>query len=479
MDYQEIKATAKEIGTSIKELIALAPQNDPFYTGSKSELAKAEWFAGLWRQFGYGRGVHLRRVHYQVVSQDPPVVKPNGKPYENTLNDWAYLNLAAKYARYLELVPARYFVDRRNPEAIVNARWSNPGDHGYEDLTPGYGVEGVGWDNYTLPDLPELDDLPDETPDLPSFQATGYASDWDGKVPQDYHVEVWAEKTTMNDVLEPLCRRYKANLVTGAGELSITAVIDLMERVKDAQRPARILYISDYDPAGLGMPISVARKIEYFQTEHGYGDLDIGLQPIILIKEQVAGYDLPRVPVKDSDKRKAHFEAAHGVGQVELDALEALHPGELGRIVQEAILDYYDPKLTNKARQEKERLQETLDGEWEQIVDAHQDEIDDLGSDYDDLWGDFAGTRERFSELVAEFQPEIDAHKARLEEVRKRGQELYSRLLEELGEVDVDLEEYPMPEPNLPQESNGKLYDSKRGYFGQLEYYKHYRNGTN
>ena len=40
---------------------------------------------------------------------------------------------------------------------------------------------------------------------------------------------------------------------------------------------------------------------------------------------------------KESDKGKARFEAQHGAGAVELDALEALHPGELRRIVEAAI----------------------------------------------------------------------------------------------------------------------------------------------
>jgi hypothetical protein len=38
----------------------------------------------------------------------------------------------------------------------------------------------------------------------------------------------------------------------------------------------RILYISDFDPAGAHMPVSVARKIEYLLRRDGH-DLDIRL----------------------------------------------------------------------------------------------------------------------------------------------------------------------------------------------------------
>ena len=136
--------------------------------------------------------------------------------------------------------------------------------------------------------------------------------------------KVWAEKTTMNDVLEPLCRRYQANLITGMGFMSITAVVDLLARIRQIGKPGRILYISDYDPAGFGMTIAVARQVEFWAQGEG---LDVALTPLVLTAEQVAQFRLPRAPVKSSDRRKAGWVATHGAGAVELDALEALHPG--------------------------------------------------------------------------------------------------------------------------------------------------------
>jgi hypothetical protein len=89
-DYHWIKKLAKELKLKMPELLALAPHNDPFFTGSKGTRAMAEWFADLWGRFGYTQGVHLRRIHYQLISQVAPQ-KPNGMPYENTENDWHYL----------------------------------------------------------------------------------------------------------------------------------------------------------------------------------------------------------------------------------------------------------------------------------------------------------------------------------------------------------------------------------------------------
>ena len=77
--YEKIKRLAKEKKCNVTDLLILARQNDPFYTGSATQKAMAEWFAELWQRFGYSTGVHLRRVHYQLVSQEDPK-KHNGKP---------------------------------------------------------------------------------------------------------------------------------------------------------------------------------------------------------------------------------------------------------------------------------------------------------------------------------------------------------------------------------------------------------------
>ncbi|MCL4295232.1 MAG: hypothetical protein KJ077_05870 [Anaerolineae bacterium] len=466
--YDTIKQLARDHGITIADLCALSPKNDPFYTGRPSEVIAAEWFAELWNKFGYRRGVHLRRVHYQIVSQNPPVNRPDGSRYENTETCWDYLNEAAKWARYLHLVSPAAFVDRRNPEAVVNAYWPKPGDWNYEDPTPDYSVTEWDDEEYELPELPALPGLPEALPDLPSFEVSGYQG-----IQQAFHVEVWCEKTTMNDVLGPLCQRYGVNLVTGAGELSITAVVDFMRRAQAAERPARILYVSDFDPAGMGMPISVARKIEYFQRNEGFHELDIRLQPVVLTTDQVERYTLPRVPVKDTDLRKANFEAAYGQGQVELDALEALYPGELARIMRQAILQYHDPTLTGRALEQREALRGALRGEIEAVLEDYTPNLNELAADYFALMANFNVTREEFADLIRDFQPKIDAYQEQLEAIKDRWGEVYDDIRLDLTLKQFDLGElFPLPEPNLPEEPDGSLYDSRREYLDQLQAYK-------
>src|SRR3989304_3831676 len=79
---------------------------------------------------------------------------------------------------------------------------------------------------------------------------------------QPVHLEIWCEKSTVDDVLVPLCQVYGMNLVTGTGYESITASVVMLQRALEAGKRVRLLYISDYDPAGRNMPIAVARQLE-------------------------------------------------------------------------------------------------------------------------------------------------------------------------------------------------------------------------
>jgi hypothetical protein len=57
---EEHKATAAALGLpNVRELLVLAPGNDPFYKGTAAHQRDAEWLADLWERFGYTRGVHL------------------------------------------------------------------------------------------------------------------------------------------------------------------------------------------------------------------------------------------------------------------------------------------------------------------------------------------------------------------------------------------------------------------------------------
>ena len=427
VDYASIKSMARELGCPVTDLIVLAPQNDPFYVGTPGDCALGEWFAELWERFGYTTGVHLRRVHYRLVSQDPPVLTPSGAPYENTENCWSLLGRASKAARYLGLVDAADFDDRRNPDPVLYAipEPSEPWLHIYDD---------DAWGTPGLPDFPAA----------PSYSLTSYAAR------QPYLLEVWCEKSTMNDVLAPLCQRYGANLATALGEFSVTAVLAAAERIRQDGRPAVLLYISDFDPAGQCMPVSVARKMEYFVRELELRQT-VRLVPVVLSVEQCQEYQLPRTPIKATERRGAGFEGRFGEGATELDALEALHPGALAQIVRDALDAYCDPTLVERVDAEREELEERMQERQEGVLAEYQESIDELSDEYEALSEEIEG---------------------RLADHHKRRRAVWLAIRERLGEAMPVLEDYPVPAPEPVAGLGEALYDSERGYVEQVGVYK-------
>lgn len=366
MDYQLIKRIAKKAKIKVTDLLALSPSNDPFYCGSPGQLEKAEWFGEVYEKMGRPDNIHVRRVHYWLVSQQPKYKTPNGEDYLNNDKCWGLISIASKYARYTGVIPMENIIDRRNPPAIEHS--SN-------------------WE-HTLPSDVKDETDPEKIIDLVADEFWCF----NASKTQPYMLELWCEKSTMNDVLEPLCSEHGMNLVTGLGELSITAVRLLMERVEAADKPTRIFYISDFDPAGEGMPISVSRKIEYFsqQAQH---KRDIKLIPIMLTAKQCIDYELPRTPIKSSNLRKNEFEERHGAGATELDAMEALYPGEMRKLIMEIVNEYFDHDKWNGAIRKNISLKKKVREHLEPMVtnlleDIDLDEFDEFDPGEGDLKDD-------------------------------------------------------------------------------------------
>jgi len=429
INYSWIKQAAKQNGVSVNDLIVLAPQNDPFYTGTKGDVELGTWFAHVWQRMGDSRA-HVRRVHYWLVAQGNATF-PSSKPYENTIECWDALNMASKAARYLGLVDPGAFNDRRTPEVMIYAKDERVGE-------PEVKVFGTIYRSQVqLPDFPSV----------PGYSIDNYQG------VQPYHLEVWCEKSTMNDVLAPLCKAYGANLQTGAGEMSITATLALVRRLQQANKPARILYVSDFDPAGQSMPVAVSRKVEYFVRTLGL-DLDIRIFPVVLTLEQVQYYELPRTPIKESERRREGFEQRHGQGAVELDALEALYPGTLQEILAREMGVYYDTTLEERVNEQWQVLDDVLEAQRRAVLDAYGYDLGALRREYEAIRSDFEGRMSGYTERL---------------------RVLWQAIKNDLSQAIPDLSAFPLPEPDLSDELGEGLYDSARDYLTQIEAYKQFQ----
>jgi hypothetical protein len=452
--YLAMKALAKRQGCSLETLLALAKKNDPFYCGAPAHVDKAQWFSAVWRTFAYSTAVHLRRIHYQLVSQHDPRMH-DGTPYQNTERCWDYLSDASKAARILGLVLPTAFEDRRNPPAHVP--WS---------LTPEATHPFMTWDTdmifWALPKIQTaLSDWLDMR--LPQPQIEGY--DYSQRH-QPYHLEIWIEKSTMDDVLIPFARTYGAVLVTSIGFQSMTRVIELLHRVAQAEKPARIFYLSDFDPAGDGMPVAVARQIEYWALQYA-PSAEIKLTPLGLTRAQVQQYRLPRIPIKDTDARKAGFEERYGEGAVELDALEALYPGELAVILQDALDPYYDHALADRMADAEREVQADAEARWQDETEAFQAEIEAIEAETAPI---YARYQDILEDLNTQLSAELEPFAARLAAVRHA-------VLEAQAGFVFDMPDRPQPEV-APADESAWLFDSARAYLAQLAVYKVRRNGA-
>ena len=194
-------------------------------------------------------------------------------------------------------------------------------------------------------------------------------------------------------------------MVVGVGYLSITAVTNMLKRVATAEKPARIFYASDFDSSGEGMPIQVARQTAFWLADY-VPDADIKLTPIALTAEQVRQYQLPRAPIKEGDHTKRDFEDRHGEGATELDALEALYPGELERILREAAEPYVDFTLLQRLRDAEREAEEVLSEAWEEATTDECDELAEIEAEAEEIVGRYTEELTALSErLEAELQP--------------------------------------------------------------------------
>jgi len=338
-DYESLKEIARKIKCPVKELIVLSPQNDPYYVGSPTELRSAEWIAEIVKEYLEERGcerVHDRAIHYYILSKglERPKGKNDWKRYEGDINDFKFTMKAIQNARILGLIPWSVIEDKRNPDPIIMAYYWQHEDISSIRVTP----EQLAW-NF-----------------VEGFQP------FNPQLQQAYHVEIWTEKTTINNILIPIARKYGVNLQAFSGHATATRVYELMRRVFRISKPVRILYISDFDKYGHNMPVATGRKIQWFVDNLGV-DLDIKLDKILLTEEQVEFYDLPSAPGEEN--------------KVELDALEVYYPGEIKKIVEEAVSIYIDLEVMEEVNRANAIIRQEL---YSIIVDELEPIRDQLES---------------------------------------------------------------------------------------------------
>jgi hypothetical protein len=275
----------------------------------------------------------------------------------------------------------------------------------------------------------------------------------------------------LDDELKPICEEFGVNLITSTGFQSVSGAIAVLSRAAAFAafgRPARIFYLSDFDPAGDSMPIAVSRQIEFWHEQFGDG-VDIMLTQLALPKEQVDQYELPTIPIKDSDKRRDAFTERYGVeGAVELDALEAIHPGELAELIREAIAVYRDEEVELELVDAGSEAEAGVSEAWDEHIAPFKTRADELEL--------------RAKEVAKAFIPKIEAlsdeFEAAMSSIRSDADVLQAEVehVMENSDLRIVLPDRPTATVEPPDESDW-LFSSGRTFDEQLERYKSHREG--
>ena len=384
----------EETGYSRTDLTVLSAQVDPYRLDTPSGHRDGKWAAKqLARAFGENRRTHWRGLHYAVVAQGK-VRKPDGTVYCNTDDDWHWLSdVAGKAARWLGYISFDRITDNRNAEPIVHRKAR---------------VEPQAWVSVGVHvNIPDTDDIE------PVPGANGF-------VPrQAFQFVIFGEKGSLQEVLQPLADRYEADLYLPSGEISDSHLYRIAKDADEDGRPLVVFTISDCDPAGHQMPVSIGRKM---QALHDllFPDLRFEVVPAALTVNQVSELDLPSTPLKETERRASRWREAFGVEQTEVDALATLRPDDLREIVDRAFDPYFDLTLESRVSEAEDQ--------WLAAAQA-------------------AMSRQIDDDVLSSLREEATR---RLDELREQIEQINTHL--QLATDDISLPEIDVPEPQIDDE---------------------------
>ena len=339
-------------GLGLAELTVLSPQNDPFRLDTPSNHKNGLWFRDRMEECGLLKGagtIHNRGIHYAIVSLGN-AVRPDGKPYINDADCWAFLENASNVARWLQYVPWSRIVDARNADPIIRVRGNETGE--WSVALPA--------ETFMLDD----DDL------IPTVKG-----DWK-PARQCFRLALYGEKTSLGNVLEPIAEQYGADLYLPSGEISNTLLAQMAATGAEDGREMVVAVFADCDPARYQMAVSIAHKLRALKESLYPNSLSFRVIAPALTVEQVKQYSLPSTPLKDTELRANGWVERYGVEQTEIDALATLRPDVLTGIARAALDPFFDHTLAKRHRH--------AEREWHRMAQARFAEH--FNGELDDAW---------------------------------------------------------------------------------------------
>jgi hypothetical protein len=364
-----IDGAAAEHDLSLKELTVLSNSVDPYRLDTPANHRDGKWLAEQFsRLVGEDRRIHWRGLHY-ALAMAGGIRKPDGAIYVNDDDNWSWLaDKASRAAKWLGYIPFDRITDSRNAAPIIHRK---PKIEPETLLAVRFNIE-----------IPEADEI-DPTPIAKGFE-----------VRQAFHFVIFGEKSSLEDAVQPIASEFEADLYLPTGEISDTLIYQIAKDTDQDGRPLVLFTLSDCDPAGWQMPISIARKLQAFKDMF-FPNLQFEVVPALLTPEQARAENLPESPLKKSEKRATRWREAFGCEQTEIDALTI--PSKvpvLRRYLRAAFAPYIDSTLRDRVRMAQEQweeaatsaIEEQINGEHlEEIRTEAAEKLEELREQIDDL----------------------------------------------------------------------------------------------
>lgn len=153
--------------------------------------------------------------------------------------------------------------------------------------------------------------------------------------PAACHIELWLNRSALNSLLQPVCKRHGAALVSVSGRPSMEIIENLFARSRG--RITIILCLSDLRADSFSFCEDLKHMIDDVQS---FAEGNIRVKHIALTPDQVLELKIPMVPgrkvTKEEQKKYRSLLKPYGLSDkrmAELDALEVYYPGGIAGFV--------------------------------------------------------------------------------------------------------------------------------------------------
>ena len=152
----------------------------------------------------------------------------------------------------------------------------------------------------------------------------------------DTLVEVWCESRSLAGVLGQVCSEYVVPLFPSGGFASLSFLYQAAEHIQEAGRAnAVILYVGDYDQAGVLIDRSIEKDLRGF-LEDWPGKLTF--RRLAVNDDQIDRMGLPTRPPKASDTRSPEVRRAVEAEAIPAPAMRAIVASALQGLIPERVL---------------------------------------------------------------------------------------------------------------------------------------------